>query len=162
MAYVARDCSFFVDDNKALVKGEYEGIVVQQWEGANDTKTDMCVMYFHPHGMLGATPVILLGEEVVLEVKTLPTVAKKGITLEEYIRDNECPQDFLLSRKNGSNSLKNTHQHYHQIPGQMYLIGRKLCTTVYWIPAHILYFDIQFDKTWSETIIQKLINFYKT
>ena len=100
------------------------------------------------------------GEEGVLEVKTLPKLAKKGITLEEYICDNERLQGCPLYRKNGNYSLKNTHQHYHQI--QMYLTGRKFCTIVYWIPAHMLYFDVPFDKTWSETNIQKLMNFYKT
>ena len=107
--------------------------------------------------MLGATPNRLWEEKGVLEVKTLPKVAKKGITLEEYIRDNEQLQDCPIFRKNGSYSLKNTHQ----IQGQMYLIGRKLCTIVYWSPAHMLYFDVQFDKTWSETNIQKWMNFIK-
>ena len=141
---------------------QYEGIAVQQWEIATGKTADMCGMYLHPTGILGATPDRLLGEEGVLEVKTLPKLAKKGITLEEYIRDNERLQGCPLYRKNGNYSLKNTHQHYHQIQGQMYLTGRKFCTIVYWIPAHMLYFDVPFDKTWSETNIQKLMNFYKT
>ena len=119
-------------------------------------------MYLHPTGILGATPDRLLGEEDISEVKTLQKLAKKGFTLEEYIRDNERLQDCPLYMKNGNYSLKNTHQHYHQRQGQMYLTEIKLCTIVYWIPAHMLYFDVQFDKTWSKTNIQKLINFYKT
>ena len=52
-------------------------------------QTDRCGMYLHSSGMMGATPDILLGEESVLEVKTLPKVANNGITLKEYISDNE-------------------------------------------------------------------------
>ena len=141
---------------------QYEGIAVQQWEITTGKTADMFGMYLHPTGMLGATPDRLLGEEGVLEVKTLPTLAKTGITLDEYIHDHEGLHDCPLYRKNGNYSLKNTHQHYHQIQGQMYLTRRKLCTIVYWFPAHMLYFDVQFDKTWSETNIQNLMNFYKT
>ena len=101
----------------------YEGIAVQQWEIATGKNVDMCGMYLHPTGMLGATSDRLLGEEGVSEVKTLPKLAKKGITLEEYIRDNERLQDCPVYRKNGSYSLKSTHQHYHQIQGHMYPTG---------------------------------------
>ena len=100
---------------------QYEGIAVQQWEISTGKKADMCEMYFHPTGMLGATPNRLRGEKGVFEVKTLPKMTKKGITLEEYICDNEQLQDCPLYGKNGSYSLKNTHQ----IQGQMYLTGRK-------------------------------------
>ena len=81
---------------------QYEGIAVQQWEIVTGKKADMCGMYLHPNGMLGATPDILLGDEGVLQVKTLPKLVKKGITLEEYIRDNERLHDCPLYRKNGS------------------------------------------------------------
>ena len=71
----------------------YECNDVQQWDGATGKKPGICEMYLHPSGMLGATP------DRLLEVKTLPKVAKKGITLEEYIRDNERLQDCHLYRK---------------------------------------------------------------
>ena len=49
-----------------------EGIAVQQWASATGKNVDICEMYFHPYGILGATPERLLGGENILDVITLP------------------------------------------------------------------------------------------
>ena len=72
---------------------QYEGIAVHQWDGTTGKKANIYGIYLHPSGMPSATPDRLLGEECVLEEKTLPKVAKNGITLELHIRDNERLQD---------------------------------------------------------------------
>ena len=54
---------------------------VKQWEGATEKKGDICWMYLHPTGILGATSDRLFREKGILEVKYLQIVVKKVITL---------------------------------------------------------------------------------
>ena len=56
---------------------QYEGIAVLQWEIETGKKVDMCGMYLHPTGMLGATANRLWGEKGVLEVNT-PKSGQEG------------------------------------------------------------------------------------
>jgi len=55
--------------------------------------------------------------------------------------------------------MKQTHNYYHQIQGQMYLSGRSQCHMVIWSPHECVTLLISKDPTW-EANLAKLSDFY--
>ena len=91
--------------------------------GMSGIRTEKCGLFFLSRdGITGATPDRLIGDDGLLEVKTLPKLVRKGITLEDYIKQSghlkECP---LNRDEYGNVTVKTSHNHYHQVQGQLSL-----------------------------------------
>lgn len=61
--------------------------------------------------------------------------------------------------KDGSLSLKEGHDYYHQIQGQLHIAGKQCCDLVVWTPCDAIIIRIAKDITWFPNI-SKLMEFY--
>ena len=123
---------------------------VKEWEDMSGIRTEKCGIFLSRDGITGATPDRLIGDDGLLEVKTLPKLVRKGITLEDYLKQSGHLKEYPLNRDEyGNVTLKTSHIHYHQVQGQLSLTGRKYCTLLYWIPSQFMSFDVSHDKEWD-------------
>ena len=101
--------------------------LLREWEDMSGIKTEKCGLFLSRDGITGATPDRLIGDDGLLEVKTLPKLVRKGITLEDYIKQSghlkECP---LNRDEYGNVTLKTSHNHYHQVQGSTFTNWTKI------------------------------------
>ncbi len=71
-------------------------------------------------------------------------------------------KDFFLKldEVTGSLKLKQTHNHWHQIQGNLYLTGAGKCHLVVWTPLDLVILPIHKDPAWANNITI-LETFYK-
>ena len=111
-------------------------------------------------GFLGASPdgVVSSGERTIklIEVKC-PYRARQG-TVREICSNNAfcCSLD-----SNQQPRLKDTHEYYYQIQGQMAITKIHVCDFIVWTPNEFTVETIMFDeKFWKEKCYPYLKNFY--
>ena len=71
-------------------------------------------------------------------------------------------KEFFCQLENGTVTLKQKHDYYFQIQGQMAIYRRKWCDFVVYTPADISVQRIKFDSNLWETMCAKLTDFYNT
>jgi hypothetical protein len=105
-------------------------------------------------GMLGASPDGLVGDDAVIEVKC--PYSQRNITVQEAA----MAKDFYIDQTHdGSFDLQKTHPYWHQIQGQLYFTGRRLCYLVVWTTQQTMIIEIDKDPEWGVNIA-KLEEFY--
>lgn len=114
-------------------------------------------LWLHPTGKLGASPDGLVGDDAIVEVKCPyslrkePSLASSIHKMKNYIlKYEESTSEWLINEN---------HEYYHQIQGQLYLTGRKLCYLIVWIPADFHIQEIARDASW-EVHIGELLSFF--
>ena len=112
-------------------------------------------------GYLGASPdgVVVDGSGrrvKIVEVKC-PFNAKDK-TIEEACKDNKA---FCCGIVNGKPDLKDDHDYYYQIQGQMAITGVHECDFVVWTPKDLFVQTVKFDPDfWTDTCLPKLEHFF--
>lgn len=66
---------------------------------------------------------------------------------------------FLVKEKDGSMTLKKTHDYWHQIKGQLHLSGTHCCDFVVWTLVDLKIVRILKDSSWAQTI-STMLDFY--
>ena len=111
-------------------------------------------------GILGASPDGLVADDGILEVKC--PYSHRERTIDEAI--NYCKlqsKEFHLQKlTDGSYELKRNHRYWHQVQGQLYLTGRRICYFVTWTPKESLVLAIEKDHSWSDNL-DLLEDFFK-
>ena len=114
-----------------------------------------CGIYLDNTGTLGASPDRLVGSHGLLEIKCLYT--QRNSTVESGLGSKDFP---LSCDANGRITLKENHDYYHQVQGQLYLSGRTTCTVAFWTPANMLLVPVTKDPAWAPKL-HLLRNFYQ-
>lgn len=87
-------------------------------------------LLIHPeHAFLGASPDALFDEDVIAEIKCPASI--KDMSPQEAFKVKKLT---CLQEKNGALKLKETHNYYYQVQGQLNISQRKLCYFVVWTP----------------------------
>ena len=73
---------------------------------------------------------------------------------------NTLTLSFLISeRKTNQLHLKENHDYYHQVQGQLHIANKMCCDLVIWTQEDLAIIRIARDDNWAMNI-DKLINFY--
>lgn len=113
-------------------------------------------VFLSDNGLLGGSPDGMVSDDCIIEVKCPYAARKKTI-----IQAAEA-QDFFLKlvEETGVLNLKQTHNYWHQIQGNLYLTGAVTCHLVVWTPLDLVILYIQKDPVWVNNITV-LETFYK-
>jgi hypothetical protein len=97
-----------------------------------------------------------------LEVKTCPKAGQLGISVNEAVDHPEFKSDFFLQQQNDVISLKQDHNYYYQIQGQLALTQLPWVDFVAYSGVGLIYKErVYFNKTlWETTMLPKLNEFY--
>ncbi|XP_074042183.1 uncharacterized protein [Leptinotarsa decemlineata] len=109
--------------------------------------------------IFGASPEGLIGDDAIVEVKCPKTMSKMHPkeAIEQKII-NFCTLDENLHLQ-----LKQNHNYYYQVQGQLHITQRSLCYFVIWTPLRILVEKIiKDDSFWTNKMKPKLENFYNS
>ncbi len=90
-----------------------------------------CGIFLSADGLLGASPDGILDEAAIIEVKC-PYSWRNFTDFAGALDKAGC----FLEKVNGEYRLKETHDYYHQVQGQMHLSKRSVCYFVVYIPRN--------------------------
>ena len=115
-------------------------------------------IWLFPNGCMGASPDGLVFEESdrntpvgILEVKCPYSLRECGSEWTYKTRPRFLRPD---------NKIRESHDYYHQIQGQLYATGQNWCDLVVWTPRKTLITRVWSKHVWSERNLPLLIKFY--
>ncbi|KAJ8379116.1 hypothetical protein AAFF_G00231210 [Aldrovandia affinis] len=113
-------------------------------------------VFLSDSGLLGGSPDGMVSDDCIIEVKC-PYAARTKTNLQAAER-----KDFFLEldEVTGLLKLKQTHNHWHQIQGNLHLTGANNCHLVVWTPLDLVILLIHKDPAWANNI-KILETFYK-
>ena len=133
---------------------KFEATAISRLETELNISTTECGLFVSPtHPFLAATPDTLYSQDTVVEVKCPVTSLDKPIT--------SLTVPYLVA--DGDNlKLKENHNYYYQVQGQMFCSGRSRCLfAVYASTAKdIKVIRIARDDTFIAAMVEKLQKFY--
>ena len=105
-------------------------------------------IWFHPSGILNASPDGIIDEESVLEVKCPYT--GRNLTIAKVVGSTT----FCLEKCESGHgyALKKDHVYWHQVQGELYFSQRNFCSFVVWTTKDIAIAKIERDETWVANI----------
>ncbi|XP_060848449.1 uncharacterized protein LOC132927890 [Rhopalosiphum padi] len=107
---------------------------------------------------LAASPDGLVGDHAIVEIKC-PYTAKDSENSVDAV-NNKLLSYCNITQENKL-QLKNDHQYYYQVMGQLHITRRNVCYFVVYAKKWISVEHIYYDKTfWEEKMIKKLNLFY--
>ena len=110
-------------------------------------------IWFHPSGILGASPGGIVDHETVLEVRCPYT--ERNLTIEEAAKS----ETFCLEKtESGQYALRKHHVYWHQVQGEMYFTHRKFGYFVVWTTKDVAILRIEREENWAANI-PRLTNF---
>ncbi|KAL2104337.1 hypothetical protein ACEWY4_001205 [Coilia grayii] len=113
-------------------------------------------VFLSDSGVLGGSPDGMISNDCIIEVKC-PYAARKKTTMQAA----EAKDFFLqVDEVTGLLKLKQTHNHWYQIQGNLHLTGASTCHLVVWTPLDLAILLIHKDATWASNI-NVLETFYK-
>lgn len=108
------------------------------------------------HPYLGASPDGLVGEDGLIEIKCLPSIAP--MTFKEAI---EAKKHICLELVEEELRLKEKHEFYYQIQGQLQIAQREWCDLVVFTENDFLIHRVfRNDALWHSEILPKLKHFF--
>ena len=141
---------------KAIMHGrKYESVAINKLESVLNTKVKSCGLFIDKElPFLAATPDGLVGEDGIVEVKCPYKGREKNITASP-----EFP--FLTEDENGCLALKEGHNFYAQVQGQLAITKRKTCHFAIYTFEEFHVIDIPFNEKYcSSVLLPKLYGFY--
>ena len=100
----------------------------------------------HESGVLGASPVGLVGDDAVLGCKCPYTHGNETIT--EAFKH----KGFYLESKDGHYAQKTSNIYWDQVQGQLFLAQRKYCYFTVWTTRDTVVLKVQQDESWKPNI----------
>ncbi|CAG9763623.1 unnamed protein product [Ceutorhynchus assimilis] len=133
--------------------GINEKTAIVKYEQINNVTVDRCGLFIDPnHPFLGASPDGLIGEKGIIEVKYLPSI--KGKLVASEVR-------HCYSIINNEIKLKQNHNYFYQVQGQLNITNRDFCDFVIYTDDDFHIERINIDRElWSTTMLPKLTTFY--
>uniref|UniRef100_A0A0A9YW51 YqaJ viral recombinase domain-containing protein n=2 Tax=Lygus hesperus TaxID=30085 RepID=A0A0A9YW51_LYGHE len=123
--------------------------------GNPERKLEECGLFVHAaHGFLAASLDCLVDDDGILEVKC-PKSAEK-LTFQQAI---STLKSFCLTKQG---TLKQNHNYFYQIQGQLEITDRQYCDFVVWAPkfAHVERVDRD-REFWNNVMFPKLLAFFE-
>ncbi|XP_074032854.1 uncharacterized protein [Leptinotarsa decemlineata] len=134
---------------------EHEPFAIRQLK-----KIEPCGMFIDEYDYIfGASPDGLIRDDAIVEVKCPKTASKMHPkeAIEQKII-NFCTLDENLHLQ-----LKQNHNYYYQVQGQLHITQRSLCYFVIWTPLGILVEKIiKDDSFWTNKMKPKFENVYNS
>jgi hypothetical protein len=131
----------------------YEPVAVVKYEKAYNVSTVECGLFIsQTNPILAASPDRLLGDDTVIEVKC-PYSAR-----EQIISPSTIP---YLEYLDGTLQLKQNHDYYYQIQGQMFCTQRFICNLVVYTKEDLKVIIVKYDNQFVLNMLEKLSKFYK-
>ncbi|KAL2086790.1 hypothetical protein ACEWY4_017849 [Coilia grayii] len=113
-------------------------------------------VFLSDSGVLGGSPDGMISNDCIIEVKC-PYAARKKTTMQAA----EAKDFFLqVDEVTGLLKLKQTHNHWHQIQGNLHLTGASTCHLVVWTPLDLAILLIHKDAAWASNV-NVLETFYR-
>ncbi|KAL2086782.1 hypothetical protein ACEWY4_017841 [Coilia grayii] len=113
-------------------------------------------VFLSDSGVLGCSPDGMISNDCIIEVKC-PYAARKKTTMQAA----EAKDFFLqVDEVTGLLKLKQTHNHWHQIQGNLHLTGASTCHLVVWTPLDLAILLIHKDAAWASNV-NVLETFYR-
>ncbi|XP_063222664.1 uncharacterized protein LOC134531069 [Bacillus rossius redtenbacheri] len=136
----------------------HEPEALSRYSSEKGVVVNRCGLFIYENlPFLAATPDGIVDEELLVEVKCLPSV--KDRKLWDVAEDKSA--SICLEIKNGKLSLKRNHRFYYQVQGQLNITGRELCDFVIATPKDFYIERIEKDEFfWKNTMLPKLEKFY--
>ncbi|CAG9771483.1 unnamed protein product [Ceutorhynchus assimilis] len=130
-----------------------EKTAIVKYEQINNVTVDRCGLFIDPnHPFLGASPDGLIGEKGIIEVKCLPSIKGKLV-------ESEVPHCYSII--NNEITLKQNHNYFYQVQGQLNITNRDFCDFVICTDDDFHIERINIDRElWSTTMLPKLTTFY--
>ncbi|XP_065056838.1 uncharacterized protein LOC135685036 [Rhopilema esculentum] len=135
------------------VKAIHWGIVNENearkvFEQKTNLKVEDSGLWLELSGILGASPDGLIDENALLEIKC--PYSQRDCTIEEAIRSENF---YIKKYDDGVYQLKQTHDYWHQIQGQLHLTDREVCFFVVWTTKQSFIIQIKKDPAWAENLL---------
>ena len=141
--------------NKAVLHGrKFEKMAIKKLEEERNIKVGKCGLYIDavtPY--IAATPDGIT-DAFLIEVKC----PYKG--REEKIRKSATYFPFLTKDQEGKLILKQKHNYYAQIQGQMMIAKKQQCLFAVYTLVDFVVIDVKFDDVFCRNLRQSLVKFY--
>jgi len=131
---------------------QYEAVAVMAYNSENNVQVRECGIFVcKALPFLAASPDGLVNDIIVLEVKC-PYSARHGV-----INDVTVP---YLVMENDSLCLRDNHDYYYQVQGQLLCTGREYCDFVVYTQLDMKTVRIKRNDIFISTMTNKLKHFY--
>lgn len=137
----------------AILHGrKYERRAVKKYEEMMNVNTSECGLFVsHLFPMIGASPDRVVDENTILEIKC-PFSSRN-----QKISPKTVP---YLVENNGKLELKQNHDYYYQVQGQLFCSERNLCDFVVYTFEDIAVISIPRDEAFIDLMLGKLTAFF--
>ncbi|KAK3923385.1 Alkaline nuclease [Frankliniella fusca] len=158
--------------------GKSEGERAKDWGKDNESTALKCFgevhpecdinltgIWFHPSGVLGASPDALINDNAIAEVKC-PYSMRSVKDLRSHLcgnsRNNTKKKSVVcITFDEDENCFTDTdHDHYHQMQGQLLCTNRLSCHYIIWTAEDNLSVEIERDEDWMEKKVPLLFKTY--
>uniref|UniRef100_A0A671THN6 YqaJ viral recombinase domain-containing protein n=1 Tax=Sparus aurata TaxID=8175 RepID=A0A671THN6_SPAAU len=113
-------------------------------------------VFLSDSGLLGGSPDGTVSDDCIIEVKCPWSARTKTVLQAAESRDFF----LVLDEVTGSLSLKQNHNYWHQIQGNLHLTRANSCHLLVWTPLDLVILQVLKDPTWAANI-DTLETFYK-
>jgi hypothetical protein len=133
-----------------------ERTAIALYEAKNKVTVMPCGLFVRTEfPFLGASPDGLIGENGLIEVKCLPSIGSKPI-LEAALQNNI----LCLTIVNSVLHLKESHNYWFQIQGQLYIAKKEYCDLIVYADSGIKIIRLLPDPQFETRVLPRLISFY--
>ncbi|XP_022288509.2 uncharacterized protein LOC111100719 [Crassostrea virginica] len=148
----------------------HESVAIAEYCKEGDVTVLQTGIWLHETGILGASPdgfvqgTFKNSLNVYPQIKDSPDIVevKCPFSAKDLTVADACTtikDFFLVKEKDGSMTLKNTHDYWHQIQGQLHLSGTHCCDLVVWTLVDLKIVRILKDSSWAQNI-STMLDFY--
>lgn len=134
---------------------------IRKYQDKTGAKVSPCGLFVDKqYGFLAASPDGLVDHDGIIEVKCPYSLAKKGLSI-DYSAKNIKSFYLKVDENTQKIKLKETHDYYFQVQGQLHITEKYFCDFIVWTPSEIFVERIvKNDEFWSTKMETNLIKFY--
>ena len=133
---------------------KYEAIAVDIFEKQSQITTTKCGLFVSKSKpMFAATPDRIIDTDTVLEVKCPFSSSDKTIS--------EITVPYLYLTPDGKLDLKENHDYYYQVQGQLFCTQRKNCKFVVYTFKGIEIINVPYNENFVKKMVDSLDAFYE-
>lgn len=134
---------------------------IRKYEQKTNSNVTPCGIFVDKeYGFLAASPDGLVGTNGIIEVKCPYSLVKNGISIDFAAKSIKT---FYLKFNENANkiNLKETHNYYFQIQGQLHITQKLFCDFIVWTPSDIFVERIfKNNDFWTNKMETFLVKFY--